>query len=237
MRVGEWMQCHLLVPAQKPSPRCLSLYPVKVGHVKWPGHTRTLMLGEFQIFCANAPLSSGAMGQTGTLQPTQCPHGLYTFDGHCTRHRIESRPRIHGLIIKQALVTITMLSFLGSFTIALFSLFAFLVLRTLYTAFRAGIRQIPGPWLAKFTIFYRISMVTKGKGVQEYRQLHEEFGDVVRVGPNHVSVNDPHAIQQIYGISSKFRKVSLHVSLNPLSDPIQVRLLQCLSSVLRREAA
>ncbi|KIV90486.1 hypothetical protein PV10_07788 [Exophiala mesophila] len=107
-----------------------------------------------------------------------------------------------------------MLSFLGSFALALFSLFAFLALRTLYTAFRAGIRQVPGPWLAKFTIFYRISMVTKGKGVQEYRQLHEEFGDVVRVGPSHVSVNDPHAIQQIYGISSKFRKSDFY-SVSP----------------------
>lgn len=109
-----------------------------------------------------------------------------------------------------------MLSFVGSFVLALFSLFAFSALHTLYTAFRRGIRQVPGPWLAKFTIFYRISMVTKGNGVQEYRQLHEQFGDVVRVGPNHVSINDPHAIQQIYGISSKFRKVSIQIKLNSL---------------------
>lgn len=93
--------------------------------------------------------------------------------------------------------------------LSLGGLFALFILHTLHTAFRKGIRQVPGPWPAKFSIFYRISLVSKGNGVNEYGQLHEKYGDIVRVGPYHVSVNDPNAIQQIYGISSKFRKASL----------------------------
>ncbi|KAL6253147.1 Cytochrome p-450 [Rhinocladiella similis] len=107
-----------------------------------------------------------------------------------------------------------MLAMLKACLISLCCLLSLFIIHTLHTAFRKGIRQIPGPWLAKFTIFYRISLVSKGNGVQEYRRLHEKYGDVVRVGPYHVSVNDPLAIQQIYGISSKFRKSDFY-SVSP----------------------
>lgn len=106
-----------------------------------------------------------------------------------------------------------MLAMLKACLVSLCGLLSLFIIHTLHTAFRKGIRQVPGPWLAKFTIFYRISLVSKGNGVQEYRRLHEKYGDIVRVGPYHVSVNDPQAIQQIYGISSKFRKVRMRRAL------------------------
>lgn len=82
------------------------------------------------------------------------------------------------------------------------------VLHILQTAYRKGIRNVPGPWVAKFSILYRLSLVIKGRAPEEYGALHAKYGDVVRVGPNHVSLNDPAAVPQVYGISSKFGKVS-----------------------------
>jgi hypothetical protein len=75
-------------------------------------------------------------------------------------------------------------------------------------AFNAQLNRIPGPLIARFTRFYRLSMVIRGKAPEEYRAAHEKYGPVVRLGPRHVSFSDPAAIPVIYGVGSKFYKVS-----------------------------
>ena len=97
---------------------------------------------------------------------------------------------------------------IGTVAISFLALLTFVLLQCLYSAFKKGLRQLPGPWAAKFSIFYRVSMVFSGKAIEEYRHLHEEYGRIVRVGPYHVSINDPDVLQKIYGISSQFQKVS-----------------------------
>lgn len=37
-------------------------------------------------------------------------------------------------------------------------------------------------------------------------RLHEQYGELVRIGPNHVSFSDASLIPQVYGIASKFYK-------------------------------
>lgn len=91
-------------------------------------------------------------------------------------------------------------------------IFLLIAAHTLYNAYRKGIRDVPGPWFAKFSIAYRLSMVINGKAPEEYGKLHEHYVNVVRVGPNQISINDPSAIPQIYGVSSRFGKVN---HLNP----------------------
>ncbi|KAF4439012.1 pisatin demethylase cytochrome P450 [Fusarium acutatum] len=73
--------------------------------------------------------------------------------------------------------------------------------------FRAGLRNIPGPWLARYTTLYRLSLVHKGDSPRQYQLLHEKYGPIVRTGPNHVSVSDPAMIPVIYGIGKNFQKV------------------------------
>jgi len=75
------------------------------------------------------------------------------------------------------------------------------------TALKRGLRDIPGPFLARFTTLYRISMTYKGQSVKSYRGLHNKYGKIVRTGPWHVSISDPEMVPLIYGIASKFRKV------------------------------
>lgn len=96
---------------------------------------------------------------------------------------------------------------LNVFLLSLAGLIGLWILHTLHIAFYKGIRDVPGPWQAKYSILYRVSLVIKGRAVEEYQRLHQKYGAIVRVGPRHVSINDPSAIPQIYGISSRFRKV------------------------------
>lgn len=48
--------------------------------------------------------------------------------------------------------------------------------------------------------------VRKGEFDKLNRELHEQYGSVVRISPNEISVSDPSAVQTIYGIKSKFTK-------------------------------
>lgn len=76
-----------------------------------------------------------------------------------------------------------------------------------HTTLRPGLRNIPGPWVAKFTQAWRIGLVWKGNAHEEYKLLHEKYGPIVRTAPNVVDISDPTSIATIYGISSKFLKV------------------------------
>ncbi|OQV08098.1 hypothetical protein CLAIMM_12418 [Cladophialophora immunda] len=107
----------------------------------------------------------------------------------------------------------------------LYSLLGLVCLASLYvlrTAYRQGIRNVPGPWAAKFSILYRLSLILKGKAPEEYGKLHEKYGHIVRVGPFHVSINDPAAIPQIYGISSRFGKSEFYSVSPPYYDGKQL---------------
>ena len=90
----------------------------------------------------------------------------------------------------------------------LVAFFGLVLLDYARTFFRKGLRKLPGPLLARFSGLYRLSMVAKGDSPQNYRRIHHQYGRLVRVGPNEVSVSDPSEIPKIYGIGSKFYKVN-----------------------------
>lgn len=60
--------------------------------------------------------------------------------------------------------------------------------------------QFPGPIPAKLSMFWVGSIATGGKKYEYISQLHEQYGDYVRVGPNEVSIRDPAAIQPVMGV-------------------------------------
>lgn len=76
-------------------------------------------------------------------------------------------------------------------------------------AFKKGLRDVPGPFLARLSSLYRISITYKGQAVKSYHDLHKTYGKIVRTGPYHVSISDPEMIPLVYGIASKFKKVRL----------------------------
>ena len=85
---------------------------------------------------------------------------------------------------------------------------------TIRVALRPGLRNLPGPFSARFSRWYRSSLVFGGKAPEEYRKLHEQYGPIVRIGPNHVSFADPVAIPIIYGIGTGNRFLKVSLSLN-----------------------
>ncbi|KPM42947.1 hypothetical protein AK830_g3621 [Neonectria ditissima] len=83
---------------------------------------------------------------------------------------------------------------------------AFLVIKAAINRFGGGLNQIPGPRLAGLTDFWRLFVVWGRRPELVHIQLHERYGDIVRLGPRTVSVGDPQAIKIIYGLNSGFVK-------------------------------
>jgi hypothetical protein len=106
----------------------------------------------------------------------------------------------------------TMASFM-SYTEILLAMTALLVFGlicyALYLRYQPYVRDIPGPFLASFTDLWRMLKVHGGRFELSNQALHAKYGDLVRVGPNCISVGDPHEIRQIYGITRLFEKVGL----------------------------
>lgn len=67
-------------------------------------------------------------------------------------------------------------------------------------------RNVPGPLLAKFTDLWRFLLVTGRRSQDTYLKLHKKHGDLVRIGPNCISVSKPDLIPSIYGIGKGYVK-------------------------------
>ncbi|KAH6984446.1 cytochrome P450 [Ilyonectria sp. MPI-CAGE-AT-0026] len=86
------------------------------------------------------------------------------------------------------------------------------------TALQRGLREIPGPWIAKFNPFWRVEFVWKGNAHINYRKLHDKHGPIVRTAPNVVDISDPAVIPSIYAIGSKFVKSAFYNTLAVIHD-------------------
>ena len=81
--------------------------------------------------------------------------------------------------------------------------------RLLLPAFRSTVsplRSTPGPLWARLTRLWYFFQLRSGAFQWTNIALHRKYGPVVRVMPDHFSLNDPAAIKAIYGINSKFPK-------------------------------
>lgn len=70
------------------------------------------------------------------------------------------------------------------------------------------LRDVPGPFWAKFTDIQRFFWVKTMKAQYIHWDVHQKYGDVVRFGPNTVSLADPAAIPALYPMRAGFPKVS-----------------------------
>jgi benzoate 4-monooxygenase len=65
---------------------------------------------------------------------------------------------------------------------------------------------IPSPFPAAFTNFWLLYQCRRGRRYAAVHAAHQKYGTVVRIQPNHVSIADDAAIQQIYGHGNGFLK-------------------------------
>ncbi|PGH33547.1 hypothetical protein GX50_03619 [[Emmonsia] crescens] len=76
----------------------------------------------------------------------------------------------------------------------------------IWTRYHRGLRNVPGPFVASFSNLWKIYRVLKKDMIWRNIEVHEKYGPLVRIGPNHVSASDPCALKTIYGFTNIFPK-------------------------------
>jgi benzoate 4-monooxygenase len=82
----------------------------------------------------------------------------------------------------------------------------FQILVQIVRYYTSPIHRFPGPPTAKISSFWLASQCQKVRRSDAVVKLHQKHGDFVQIGPNHVSISNPAAIQQIYGHKTGFVK-------------------------------
>ncbi|KAF5334742.1 hypothetical protein D9758_016895 [Tetrapyrgos nigripes] len=79
----------------------------------------------------------------------------------------------------------------------------FLILGTSIILYRISpfhpLAGVPGPFIARITKLWTYRITASGELARAMRKLHDEYGPVVRTGPNEVSFIDGDAVNAIYG--------------------------------------
>lgn len=70
----------------------------------------------------------------------------------------------------------------------------------------SSLRDIPGPLLARFSDVWLFSTARRGKRFEIVHEEHKKYGPIMRIQPNHISINNDEAIQAIYGHGNGFLK-------------------------------
>jgi benzoate 4-monooxygenase len=73
-----------------------------------------------------------------------------------------------------------------------------------------GLRNIPGPRLARFSNVWLAFGARRGKKFAWVHWAHEQYGPIVRVGYNHVSIAEPEGLHAVYAHGNGFLKESVH---------------------------
>lgn len=84
------------------------------------------------------------------------------------------------------------------------ALFLFYVIP--YYSSNSSIRDIPGPFAAKFSALWLLLQARQGRRYQSVEDAHKKYGKLVRIQPNHVSIADASAIPIVYGHGNGFLK-------------------------------
>ncbi|KAJ9603325.1 hypothetical protein H2200_012103 [Cladophialophora chaetospira] len=105
----------------------------------------------------------------------------------------------------------------------------------LYQTWRSrGLNKFPGPFFASLTDLWKV-LYARNNSVKEnsvYIDVHEKYGDVVRIGPNELSFADPQAIFDIYGTKGSDQKSQMY---DVTSIPTQGRRTKVLLSTTDSE--
>lgn len=69
------------------------------------------------------------------------------------------------------------------------------------------LKNVPGPYFAKLTNIYQLVVYFRHRQFSVIRSLHARYGTAVRIGPNHVSLNDLSLLKKIYDMKGTYAKV------------------------------
>jgi hypothetical protein len=97
---------------------------------------------------------------------------------------------------------------LASLILKLLSLASICVIfQYIWSYLSSPIKNIPGPFAAKFTNLWRLFDTWGGRTELTHQLLHQKYGQIVRIGPDIVSLSDPALICKVYDSRGTFLKV------------------------------
>jgi hypothetical protein len=70
---------------------------------------------------------------------------------------------------------------------------------------------IPGPFIARFTDYWKVYHLVKGDYGEALYWWHQRNGNMIRTGPRHISVGDPYEVPRVYQINPLLHKVSFFI--------------------------
>jgi hypothetical protein len=79
------------------------------------------------------------------------------------------------------------------------------------------LKSIPGPVVARLTRLWLAIEGYRGTFHTTLLSLHDEYGELVRIGPNELSVVEPRAVKIIYGLFSLTTHSGLKITMFDLS--------------------
>ncbi|PVH96824.1 pisatin demethylase [Periconia macrospinosa] len=105
------------------------------------------------------------------------------------------------------------------------ALILLLIARSIYQILASPLRNVPGPFLARFTRLWELHAIRKHDNPTLNIALHEKYGPVVRLAPNRYSLNSGEAAKVILGHrnaldkSNYYRAFSQPDATNLFSEP------------------
>ncbi|KAL4748888.1 hypothetical protein BDW72DRAFT_214426 [Aspergillus terricola var. indicus] len=86
----------------------------------------------------------------------------------------------------------------------------------IYRIFLSPLKHIDGPWRMRLSKFAHVWKQARYRNFEVLDALHERYGDVVRTGPNEVTVFGTEAYYKVYGKESRCTRAAYYDILQPL---------------------
>lgn len=80
-------------------------------------------------------------------------------------------------------------------------------------AFTSPLRNVPGPFWSRFTRLPLKKAIIGGRRIFFIHDLHQQYGDIVRIAPDEVSVSDMDGFKKIHAVSATFNKADWYEKL------------------------
>lgn len=97
-------------------------------------------------------------------------------------------------------------------------LFVYLSILAIYRLYFHPLSSYPGPLLARLTDLHSTYHAWKGDRHLMFWRCHEQYGPVVRFGPNSLSFNTNTALKEIYGFKANVRKADFYSAFPASKD-------------------
>ena len=117
-------------------------------------------------------------------------------------------------LLSKAISGMTPLALACVGSILVFSLYV------LYQRWFHPLAKYPGPFVASFTDLWKVYQMAKTQMPYRLTELHEQYGPIIRTGPNSLSFTDPAAIAPIYQSGRAMEKTAFYDSFTTFNPNV-----------------